>query len=416
MPPPLVLTEGDPAQRTALTVAEAHALNDLGIAIVTPTLEGGLFDVAAASKVGAVVVGDRQVVVRPKITDINRLIFMLGYARNPKIWRDDPVRVSADDELLPAVAEAFARIASRAVEQGLLQGYRTVTEALPVLRGRMLAGEQMSRRFGFPVPIDVEYDDFTVDIAENQLLAVATLRLLGVPRISTSARRQLQRLRHTLMVVSVPPRGAPMPRWSPSRLNARYQDALRLAEIVIAAESFEHRLGQLRVTGYMFDMWLIFEDFVTVAMSEFLTRFGWQCELQARLHLDDQRRVGMRPDLLCRAAGLPTAVVDAKYKAEKPNGFPNADLYQMLAYCTVLGLPEGHLIYAKGNEESGVHSVQRSGVTIHCKALDLGLEPAALLGQVGQLAGAVARAAVLHPSARDGVRNELSSAFRDGKG
>jgi 5-methylcytosine-specific restriction enzyme subunit McrC len=280
----------------------------------------------------------------------------------------------------------------------------------------MLAGEQMSRRFGFPVPIAVEYDDFTVDIAENQLLAVATLRLLGVPRISTSARRQLQRLRHTLMVVSVPPRGAPMPRWSPSRLNARYQDALRLAEIVIAAESFEHRLGQLRVTGYMFDMWLIFEDFVTVAMSEFLTRFGWQCELQARLHLDDQRRVGMRPDLLCRAAGLPTAVVDAKYKAEKPNGFPNADLYQMLAYCTVLGLPEGHLIYAKGNEESGVHSVQRSGVTIHCKALDLGLEPAALLGQVGQLAGAVARAAVLHPSARDGVRNELSSAFRDGKG
>ena len=31
-------------------------------------------------------------------------------------------------------------------------------------------------------------------------------------------------------------------------------------------------------------------------------------------------------------------MIDAKYKAEKPAGYPNADLYQLLAYCTVLGL------------------------------------------------------------------------------
>ena len=103
--------------------------------------------------------------------------------RNPNIWRDDPVGLVAADELLPGVAEAFARIATRAVEQGLLQGYRTISDTLPVLRGRILAGEQMSRLYGLPVPIAVEYDDFTVDIAENQLLAMATLRLLTVPRV-----------------------------------------------------------------------------------------------------------------------------------------------------------------------------------------------------------------------------------------
>jgi 5-methylcytosine-specific restriction enzyme subunit McrC len=338
-------------------------------------------------------VGDRQVVVRPKITDISRMIFMLGYARNPAIWRDDPIGVESDDDLLPAIAEAFVRIASRAVERGLLQGYRTVSEALPVLRGRMLAGEQMSRRFGFPVPIAVEYDDFTVDIAENQLLAMATLRLLKVPRISASARLGLQRLRHTLIEVTVPPRGAQKPRWQPSRLNAHYQGALQLAEIVISAESFENLLGDLPVTGLLFDMCVIFEDFVTVAMSESLNHARWQCERQALLHLDDQRKVRMRPDLLCRIGRRPVAVVDAKYKAEKPAGFPNADLYQMLAYCTVLGLTDGHLIYAKGNEEGRVHTVQNAGITIHCKALDLGLKPAALLKQVDQLSRVVVRAA-----------------------
>lgn len=395
MTPPLTLTEGDPAQTVELSAAEAHALNNLGIAIVTPRLDDGLFDVAAGTKIGAVTVGDRQVVVRPKITDINRLIFMLGYARNPAIWRDEPIGVEPDEELLPAIAEAFVRIAGRAVEQGLLQGYRSVREALPVLRGRMLAGEQMSRRFGFPVPIAVEYDDFTVDIAENQLLAMATLRLLTVPRITASARLGLQRLRHTLIEVTVPPQGAPRPEWQPSRLNTRYQAALRLADIVLSAESFEHLLGDLRVSGFMFDMCVIFEDFVTVAMSESLARAHWQCERQAPLHLDEQRNVRMRPDLLCRAGRRLVAVVDAKYKAEKPAGFPNADLYQMLAYCTVLGLSEGHLIYAKGNEEGRVHTVQGTGITIHCKALDLGLEPKALLRQIDQLARAVVRASAV---------------------
>ncbi|MDQ1308351.1 MAG: 5-methylcytosine-specific restriction enzyme subunit McrC [Actinomycetota bacterium] len=390
MPTPLILTEGGPAQVVALTAAEYRALNDLGIATATPTLDDGHFDVVAARKVGAVAVGDRQIIVRPKISDLNRLLFMLGYARNPQIWRDEPIRVDPADELLPAVAEAFARIAGRAVEQGLLQGYRTITDALPVLRGRVLAGEQMSRYYGLPLPIAVQYDDFTVDIAENQLLAMATLRLLTVPRISAPARQLLQRLRRTLMEVSVPPRGAQTPRWQPTRLNVRYHAALRLAEIVLAAESFEHRIGEVTVTGYMFDMWKIFEDFVTIALSESLNHRGWHCQLQAPLHLDEQRRIAMQPDLLCCHGDSRVAVVDAKYKAERPEGFPNADLYQMLAYCTVLGLREGHLIYAKGNEEGRVHTVQRCGVTIHCRALDLGLGPAALLRQVDQLAIRVA--------------------------
>lgn len=392
---PLILTEGEPAQAAELTAVEAHALNGLGIAVATARIDDGLFDVVAGTKIGAVTLGGWQVVVRPKITDINRLIFMIGYARNPKIWQDDSIGVESDDEIMPAIAETFARLASQAVEQGLLQGYRTLSDSLPVLRGRMLVGEQMSRRFGFPVPIAVEYDDFTVDIAENQLLAIATLRLLAVPRVSAQARLKLQRLRHALHEVTVPTRGSAMPSWQASRLNVRYQAALRLAEIVLAAKSFENLSGDLRVNGFMFDMCQVFEDFVTVAMSESLSRFGWQSQREpGQLNLDEQRSVSLKPDLLCRRGQEPIAVVDAKYKAEKPAGFPNADLYQMLAYCTVLGLAEGHLIYAKGNEVGRVHTIRNAGITIRCKALDLGLKPSALLRQIDQLSRSIVRASV----------------------
>ncbi|SEH47773.1 5-methylcytosine-specific restriction enzyme subunit McrC [Mycolicibacterium rutilum] len=389
---PLILTEGAPGIPVTLSSAEYRALTDLGIITVTPTLTDGIYEVMAGRKVGAVAIGDRHLIVRPKITDLNRLLFLLGYAQNPDIWREESIGLTGADELLSGVAEAFARLATRAVEQGLLQGYRRISDTLPVLRGRVLAGEQMNRLFGLPVPIAVEYDDFTVDIAENQLLVMATLRLLMVPRVSEPARRLLRRLRRTLADVSVPPRGSMIPTWQPSRLNARYGAALRLAEIILAAESFEHHLGEVTVTGYMFDMWRIFEDFVTVALRESFNDLGWRCRIQASLYLDERRQVSMRPDLLCHHNGDATAVIDAKYKAERPDGFPNADLYQMLAYCIVLGLGHGHLVYAKGNEPVSTHTVQHSGVTIHCHALDLTLPPTELLKQIDELTSVMAAA------------------------
>lgn len=387
----LILTEGGPSQPVRLSPIEYETLRSLAIVDVTPTLETGVYSISAGRKIGAVSVGDRQVIVRPKIADLNRLVFLLGYSLNRDIWRDDHVRLTEADELLPALAEAFSRLAARATEQGLLQGYRTVKDVLPVLRGRVLAGEQMSRRFGLPVPLAVEYDDFTVDIAENRLLLAAALRLLTVTGLSVATRRRLQRLRVALSDVTAPTRGAVRPSWEPSRLNTRYYNALRLADIVLAAQSFEHRAGDLTVTGFMFDMWRIFEDFVCAALGDALTRRGGRYAIQHPLHLDDNREVRMKPDLVwlgsrdrCRG------VVDAKYKAERPDGFPDADLYQMLAYCTVLGLEHGHLVYAKGNEQVRTHTVRQAGVIIHCHTLDLAVSPAQLLAQVDQLAGRIA--------------------------
>ena len=98
----------------------------------------------------------------------------------------------------------------------------------------------------------------------------------------------------------------------------------------------------------------------------------------------------LRPDIVWKVRGSAVAVIDAKYKAEKPAGYPNADLYQLLAYCTVLGLPNGHLVYAKGNEEPARHVVRQSGVEIFCHAVDLSLPPDRLISQMQDLARTIA--------------------------
>jgi 5-methylcytosine-specific restriction enzyme subunit McrC len=134
----------------------------------------------------------------------------------------------------------------------------------------------------------------------------------------------------------------------------------------------------------------VFEDFVTKALGAALASIGGTCVAQRRVWLDETSSVPIQPDLTWLRDAAPLAVIDAKYKAEKPSGFPNADIYQMLAYCTALGLPSGHLVYAKGNEAETSIVIAKADIGIHCHTVDLDSPPATLLAQIEHLAHMIA--------------------------
>ncbi|MET9845667.1 McrC family protein [Streptomyces ossamyceticus] len=373
-------------------VGRALAAGDIVDAAPDPYV-AGYWSLRAGSKVGAVAVavpgggGPITVRVAPKVP-IARLFFLLGYSLDPKGGRrDGEVDVAAHRDLLPALAHAVERQIDRALRQGLLQGYRVTEETSLVVRGRVREAEQIRRRFGATLPVEVEYDEFTIDIAENRLLRAAVERLLRLPGVPRDVRRGLFHQRARLADVPLIVRGRPLPAWQPNRLNARYQHALRLARTVLENASVEHAPGGLRVDGFLFDMNRLFEDFVTVALREACHALGHSARLQDPHHLDEAAAIRMRPDfVLYEPGGAPSAVVDAKYKAEKRDGFPDADLYQMLAYCTALGLREGHLVYAKGNAPHAAHTVRHAGIVIHQHALDLDQQPSGLLSDVERIA------------------------------
>ncbi|WP_349814871.1 hypothetical protein [Curtobacterium sp. MCJR17_043] len=64
------------------------------------------------------------------------------------------------------------------------------------------------------------------------------------------------------------------------------------------------------------------------------------------------------------------ACIDVKYKVEKHGQYPNADLYQMAAYCRRFGLSRGHLLYAAGEDEPRRVAVI-NGPEVRQHALDL---------------------------------------------
>lgn len=391
------LVEHAPTTRLALpdAVGRALAASDVVEAALDPYTPG-FWSLRAGSKVGAVALtapdGGAPFTVRvtPKVP-IVRLFFLLGYSLDPnRNWRDGEVEVAEHRDLLPALAHAVERQVDRALRQGVLQGYRATEESALVVRGRIREAEQVRRRFGAMLPVEVAYDEFTTDIAENRLLRTAVERLLRLPGVPHDVRRRLLHQRARLSDVTAIVRGQPVPDWLPTRLNTRYHQALRLARAVLDGISAEHSPGGLLIDGFLFDMNKLFEDFVTIALRRaFHTRgSGHTVRLQDLHHLDEAAAIRMKPDLVLYepAGGTPCAVLDAKYKAERRGGYPDADLYQMLAYCTALGLREGHLVYAKGNAPHAAHQVRHAGIVIHQHALDLDQEPIGLLAEVEDLA------------------------------
>lgn len=386
---PIKLAEHGPARSVALQATAGQALAASGLVEAAPDpWHPGQWRLKAGRKIGmaTVTAPDGQTItlhIAPKLP-IARLLFLLGYSLDPKGWRNDELPLDEAADLLPVLARLFARQADKALRQGLLQGYRATEETALVVRGRIREAEQIRRHHGRLIPLEIAHDEYTADIAENRLLRTAVDRLCRLPGIDRDVRGGLLGLRLRLGEVTPIGRGQPPPVWRPNRLNARYHHALRLAELVLLGSSVEHLPGEITVSGFLFDMAKVFEDFVTTALREVSSGL---CVLQASHHLDEGNAIRIIPDFVRYAEdGTPVVVADAKYKAEKLEGFPGTDLYQMLAYCTALNLPDGHLIYAKGNAEHAAHKVRHAGITIHQHALDLGQPPAMLLSEIRMLA------------------------------
>jgi 5-methylcytosine-specific restriction enzyme subunit McrC len=287
--------------------------------------------------------------------------------------------------LVPAFANILARQAERALAQGVLQGYRTAEASSTVLRGRMRETDQLYQGRGIPVPLEIRYDELTTDIPENQILRTALGRMLGVPGLhrDLAARRLLSQQLPRLREVTPIPRGGGVPRWSENRLNLRYVPALRLAELVLAGRSVEQRSGLLTADGFLVDMEDVFEDFVCLAFADELRRSVGGRRRTGPFHLDTTGHLKLEPDLVWERDGLPVAVVDAKYMLERKKiGGTRDAIFQMLGYCTALGLRRGHLIYAQGHRDPWPYTIGPSGMEIVCHSLDLNRDPKAVLDQV----------------------------------
>ncbi|MGH4013823.1 MAG: McrC family protein [Pseudonocardiaceae bacterium] len=369
----------------ALDPTLAAQLGETGLVQVHRTTTGRYRLLPRGNRVGAVRVGDTDVVVTPKVS-IARLLFLLGYAANPG-FRPEDVEGTPDEDLWPAVAETLCRHAERAVGPGVLQGYVTEEAALPLVRGRIRVADQIARHPGMLLPAEVRYDEYSVDTAENQILRSALRRMLDVPRVPAATAARLRHLDVRLDGATPLLAGAALPPWHPTRRNARYHPALRLSELVLRHQSFEVGPGGLRIAAFVVNMDKLFENFVGTALREAWASYPGRTELQHPADFDDSGVMRITVDVVHFVAGVPRIIADAKYKLESSTGrYRNPDHYQMLAYCNALGVPVAWLVYASGSRGPVTRRVRNTDIDLVEYPLRLGEPPSSLLTQIAHLA------------------------------
>ena len=357
------------AQRDAL-LSEKKAL-DLTIEPVMG--REGTYSLRPSSTVGSVEIDDVSVLIQPKI-GIPQLLSLACYAMGVFKPQEKRLFDFEEEQALPdTLALALAAAARRAFSRGLLHGYRTEEEALHTVRGRIRFADQIRHRFGIPLPIEVRYDEFTDDITENQLVNAAARRLGGMRLRSPKSRRDLGWIAAMLENVS-PIAFAPkdVPEVAYDRLNEHYRGVVGLSRLILRHSAFESRRGTVQASGFVMDMNVLFQEFVTVALREALGVSEHAFREKYINSLDQGGKVHLKPDLTWWHGRDCLFVGDAKYKRIENESVPNADLYQLLAYVTALDLPGGLLIYAKGEAQTATYTVRNAGKRLEVAALDLG--------------------------------------------
>lgn len=332
----------------------------------------GRWIVNATQYVGAANLDGLELRVTPKV-GVYRLFELLCTSIRRIEWSDEDAVWAESNDLVATIAGAFTRHAERVMQQGLVQGYHQLEESMLGVRGRVAIGRQLARRPGLPLPIEVTYDDYTVDVIENQLLAGAGRVLLRMPNLPPLLRTRLRRLEYRLIDVT-PARPTPhTPDLAWTRLNERYRSATALARLILQNSTLEER-GDRNISGtaFLVDMNKVFEDIVGIGLRDALTGSGSTVELQRPIKLGAESSFGATPDIVIRQGQQVVAVADVKY-INSQKGISTSELYQAVTYATHFRLDSCTLIYPQPQR---VRHVRIGDVTVFIDHLDLAL-PAA---------------------------------------
>nr|WP_255653408.1 McrC family protein [Myxococcus sp. XM-1-1-1] len=392
------MRERFPTKGVSLAPEELRALQAARAGLrILATDTPGKFDLETSQYVGTFSGPGFRVLIEPKLP-IGRVLYLLGYIHGAERMLKRASIYGGATGLVEVMQSLYCRALEYGLRSGLVRGYERHRQELVSPRGRVDANALLLRRFGVFPPVPCEFDELTTDTEPNRRLLAAAHRLA---QLESSRQELVQTLRRLVSAFEGVSRINYAGRLAPLTKDRRYEafdSALVLANLVLENSSFELHDGRLEAAGLLVNMEELYEKFVTNLLGELLRERGGQWTYHPRaLFLEAQQRVRLTPDVVWwQRSGLPQLVLDAKYKSTDLG--ESQDLYQMLTYCTAMGLRHGVLLYAEAEETT--HVVNVAGVHIHVLRLDLSGEPEDIHAQAKLLAGRLAELAEENLQAR----------------
>jgi 5-methylcytosine-specific restriction enzyme subunit McrC len=363
----------------------------------------GEASIRSSSYVGVLRIGKRTIQILPKIAKkgsedddrheaifrsaVRNLLFMLSYTKRLPIKEVDLSRLNrVDDNFFEFLIYLFAKNTLELIERNMCKEYVDREENVVFLKGKIKFSSHIKHNAALKHRFYTEFDDFSADNLLNQILKYTTYLLLGACSSPDNAKK-LQQIYFMLDDVSL---RKIIPelfnKVKLTRLNDEYVPVLNLCKLVIERAALELRAGQLDVFSFVFDMNVLFEEFI----GEFIKRefAGEFCEITLKrpvIHFAQKYVDGVKPEnvlplkpdiVIEKTDGEGKLIIDTKYKEltgqDKKEGADRSDIYQMYAYSKKYCSPSVIMLYPQFKEQKKASNFYvGDGTIIHIRTVNV---------------------------------------------
>lgn len=379
----------------------------------------------ARQYVGVIQIDNLSVEILPKIEDHRsedegvgavggrrfahrNLLYMLSLAGRVPLRPREVARVAIERAtLIDIFVELFATHLMEELKRGLDHDYVDQAENLYFLRGKLQFSGHVRENLWRKERFFVEYDEYLPDTTMSRIFKYACRRLYR----SVTRPRVEQKLQQCLVLLSpIEDRRMTIRDFDGvrfTRQNERFRDVFEFCRLLFQGLSPTTGAGEDESYAVLFDMWTVYEEFVTEFVRRYVLNrhdFGdYRYRPQSRglerhlLHEGGggrRRKLNLQPDILLelsgeeygREEGKPLRVVaDTKWKRlsltshGNVGGIPREDLYQMYAYTHRFDARCSVLLYPKGNFElpdedfvlPGTKGIRTGQKSVHIRFVDL---------------------------------------------
>jgi 5-methylcytosine-specific restriction enzyme subunit McrC len=334
---------------------------------LAPSGRRGWYRLTPLGHVGTIVGPGCRLLIRPKIP-VENLFYLLD-PTTPLPTVEDRTQTLSAEGPLDFLAGRLAQLLAERGAAGLHRSYAERAEQGPFLHGRLDLPAALREPAGRKDRIPCRFEEFTVDVPCNRVPKATAELVLRSPLLDERVRAVLTgALRGFSEVGSIDLTPEGFAAAEPTRLTEAYRPLIDLCRLLVDGLAPTQSAGATPYPAFLLNMERVFERYLThgvrraFAEDDRYTVAG-QALCTVSASRPGQPDLEMRPDLMVERGGRPVVVVDAKWKRLRRAPEP-ADMYQVLAYCTVLGVRRGVLVYPGRRDRVRRYVLPRSPVRL----------------------------------------------------
>ena len=281
------------------------------------------------------------------------LIEMLRVCRLIKLNATTNARLKLKSaSILDLYYDLFLTETETIFKHGLRKSYRNTQENLNKVKGKILFTDHIRKNAFHKERFYVSHQVFDADNRLNQILLKALLILKSIahnPNFNIRINRLLLCF-EDVSEVNINEKTFETIRYD--RNTERYREAIGLAKLIILRYSPDLKGGGENVLAIMFDMNLLFEEYIYRKLKAFElnTDNGVVVKGQNRVPFWETR--GLRADIVIESDNKTCIVIDTKWKVLRNDMPSDADLKQMFVYNLHYDADLSVLLYPKTTVKS----------------------------------------------------------------